>query len=88
MRGSNMEALLMLIMGAYGAACFVIGAKVGQKVVKGESIEMPKINPMERIQEHRDKKQAEKEQERIDTILRNIDRYDGTGRGQEDVPRG
>ena len=83
-----MEALLMLIMGAANIVCFFIGAKVGQKVAKGEPIAMPVISPMERIQERRDKKHAEQEQERIDTILRNIDRYDGTGRGQEDVPKG
>jgi hypothetical protein len=80
-----MEALLLLAAGAINVACFVIGAKVGQKVSKGEPIEMPKINPMERIQERRDKKQAEKEQEQIDTIMRNIECYDGTSRGQEDV---
>ena len=33
-------------------------------------------------------KQAEAEQEKIDTILQNIERYDGTSIGQKDVPRG
>lgn len=83
-----MEALLLLIMGAYGIACFVIGAKVGQKVVKGEDITLPNINPMELIREHQNKKQAQREQERIDTIMSNIECYDGTSKGQEDVPKG
>ncbi len=82
-----MEALLLLIMGAYGIACFLIGARVGQKVVNGEKIELPSINPIEAIREHRAHKEADKEQERIDTIMRNIEGYDGTGIGQEDVPR-
>jgi hypothetical protein len=41
---------------------------------------------MQAVREHREKKEAEMEQEKIDTILRNIERYDGTGNGQEDVP--
>ena len=83
-----MEALLLLIMGAVNVACFIIGAKVGQTVSKGESIEAPTLNPMKAIQEHADRKQAKAEQDRIDTIMRNIEAYDGTERGQEDVPRG
>ena len=82
-----MEALLMLIMGAYGVVCFVIGAKVGQKVVKGEPIDLPEINPMEIVREHKAKKKAEEEQDRRDVILRNIEAYDGTANGQKDVPR-
>ena len=81
-----MEALLMLIMGAANVACFIIGAKVGQTVAKGEKIETPTLNPMKAIREHKDKQAAEWEQNRIDTIMRNIEGYDGTGRGQEDVP--
>ena len=83
-----MEALLCLIMGAVNVACFIIGAKVGQTVTKGETIETPSLNPMKAIRERQDKRQAEAEQERLDTIMRNIEAYDGTERGQEDVPRG
>ena len=81
-----MEALLLLIMGAYGVVCFMIGASVRQKVDKGEPIEI-KANPMEKIRERMDKKAADREQERNDIILQNIEAYDGTGKGQKDVPR-
>jgi len=81
-----MEALLMLIVGATAIACFIIGAKVGQTVSKGEKIETPTINPIEAFRKHEAKKEAQMEQDRIDTIMRNIERYDGTGKGQEDVP--
>lgn len=81
-----MEALLLLIMGASNIACLVIGAKVGQKVVKGEDIKLPNLNPMEIIQARQNKKQAQMEQDKLDTIMRNIEGYDGTGKGQEDVP--
>ena len=83
-----MEALLLAVMGVTNVVCFVIGAKVGQKVVKGESVELPTLSPIGIIREQKDKKQAEFEQDRLETIMRNIEGYDGTGIGQEDVPRG
>ena len=81
-----MEVLLLLVMGAVNIACFMIGAKVGQKVAKGEAIELPTVNPMELVQEHREKKAAQEERDKVETILQNIERYDGTAYGQEDVP--
>lgn len=63
----------------------MIGAKVGQKIVKDETIELPSVNPAEIIRKMHDKRDMEKEQSRIETILHNIDNYDGTGNGQKDV---
>ena len=83
-----MEILLILTVGALCIVCFFVGAKVGQTVAKGEKIEAPSLNPMKAIQEHQAKKIANSEQDRIDTIMRNIERYDGTSYGQEEVPRG
>ena len=82
-----MDILLILIVGALNIACFFIGAKVGQKVSKGEPIELPKIDPANPIREHQERKQARAEQDRYDAILRNIENYDGTEAGQKDVPR-
>ena len=81
-------ALVIAIVGALNIVCFFVGANVGQKVSKGEPIEMPSLNPMKVIQEHREQAEAKKKQNEIDTIMRNIEKYDGTGYGQEDVPRG
>ena len=81
-----MEILLILVVGALNVACFFIGAKVGQKVVKGETISLP--DPIKALREHEDRKEAERAQDRVDIIMRNIENYDGTGKGQEDVPRG
>jgi hypothetical protein len=64
----------------------MIGAKVGQKVSKGEEVQLPSVNPMDAYRKHQAKKEAEQEQEMIDTILRNVECYDGTGNGQKDVP--
>lgn len=82
-----MDILTILATGMLCITCFLIGAKVGQQVSKGEDIKTPTINPMEKIRERQDKRQAEAEQNRIDAIMRNIEAYDGTERGQEDVPR-
>lgn len=81
-----MEALLLAVMGLTNIACFVIGAKVGQTVSHGEVIETPTVNPLEMYRKHEAKKEAQKEQDRLETIMRNIESFDGTGRGQEDVP--
>ncbi|MBO5017142.1 MAG: hypothetical protein J6B01_06655 [Ruminococcus sp.] len=83
-----MEVLLLAVMGAVNIACFIIGAKVGQTVSKGEDIKTPTIHPIEAARNREEKKLAQMEQNRIDTIMRNIERYDGTTKGQEDVPRG
>lgn len=80
-----MEVLLLAVMGAVNILCFLIGAKVGQAVSKGETVEMPTINPFEAYKEREAKKEADKEQERFDTIMRNIENYDGTPNGQEEV---
>ena len=76
---------LLLVVGIQNVICVAIGIMVGMTLSKGQS-------PIEVIKEHREKaearKEAKEEQNMIDTILRNIDNYDGTGFGQMDVPRG
>jgi hypothetical protein len=82
-----MEILLALTVGALCIGCFIIGAKVGQVASKGETIELPSVNPFEAYRKHEAKKEAEREAERIDTIMQNIESYDGTGNNQTDVGR-
>jgi hypothetical protein len=81
-----MEVLTILTMGFVCMGCFLLGAKLGQTVAKGEEIEMPTVNPMQAVRENRARKEAQMEQDRMDKILQNIEKYDGTSRGQEDVP--
>ena len=83
-----MELLLILLVSALNIACFFVGAKVGNQVSRGEKVTAPEINPMKLWHERQDRKAAEEERNKIETILGNIDRYDGTGSRQEDVPRG
>lgn len=67
--------------------CMIIGLKVGLALSKGESYSLP--NPIKeyavRQTEKQAQKEAEEEKSKIDTILHNIDIYDGTGNGQEEV---
>lgn len=73
----------MCVCIAANIVCFVIGARVGQKVSKGETIVMP--TPMQAVRERKERKEAQMEQDRFNTIMSNIEKYDGTGKGQEDV---
>lgn len=81
-----MEVITILAMGFVCMACFLMGAKLGQQVTKGEEIKVPSVNPMQAVREHKARKEAEMEQDKFDKILQNIEKYDGTAKGQEDVP--
>ena len=83
-----MEILLALTVGTLCIVCFFIGARVGQKVVRGEKIETPIETAKNAIVAHQESKEAKRQQDKIEAIMRNIESYDGTGNGQEDVPRG
>jgi hypothetical protein len=84
-----MDALAIAVMGLAFIACFVTGAKVGQAVQKGKDIELefPTASPIESIKTHLSKKDAQKEQNRLEAIMKNIEAYDGTSFGQRDIPR-
>lgn len=80
-----MDILTILATGTLCIVCFFIGAKTGQTVSKGKEIELPTINPIKAVKEHQEKKYAEMKQHKLDTIIQNIESYDGTGRNQVDV---
>ena len=88
-----MEILMLLVAGAINLLCFVVGARVGQKSARGEEIEiptpsLPSVSRLDARQSKEEMEQAKREQERFEAIMRNIEAYDGTWVGQEDVPRG
>jgi hypothetical protein len=80
----------LLLVGMQNLVCVIIGLKIGLALNKGESFSLP--NPIKEYAEQQAKRQAKKEakaeQDKIETILKNIENYDGTGFGQMDVPRG
>ena len=81
-----MDILLLLVVGALNVVCFFVGAWVGQKVSRGEALKIS--DPVEAIRERKERKEARREADRYETIMENIDRYDGTSNGQKEVPRG
>jgi hypothetical protein len=80
-------SILILTQGIICALCFVLGARVGQKVVRGESLEKPKSSLVNPITEWNENKQAKKEQEKNRIIAENIDSYNGTPYGQQEIPK-
>ncbi len=85
-----MEVIILLINGILNLICFFIGFKIGriENVQNKEiSFNIPKIkNPKQIVQDKQRKEDIEKEERRLQTIIRNIENYDGTDNGQEDIP--
>ena len=81
------ELLLLLLLVVFiclsNIACLIVGAKIGQKAYRGEEIRIP--DPVAKAQSIKDSQEYRKEQEALDTMLYNIDVYDGTGLGQKDI---
>lgn len=76
--------ILILLVGGLNLLAFLIGARVGQKVVNKEPIELP--SPVTIYREHKEKAEARVEQERLNVMLENINNYTGDGTGQKDIP--
>ena len=81
-----MDFYVIALTGLLCILSFTIGAKTGQKVVKGEEIKIVK-NPVKMVEEYIDNKERKKELEKEKIIAENIDNYDGTSIGQKDLPR-
>ena len=83
-----METILLIaVIGTLNMACFFLGAKLGQTVTSGKDIEVPTLkSPLEAYREHQDSKKAKAEQNKLEVIMQNIERYDGTANHQTDVP--
>lgn len=83
-----METIItIIVVGTLNVVCFFFGAKIGQKVAQGKEIEAPNLNPIDIIHQQKEKREARAERKKYDTILKNIDNYNGTSLGQVDVPR-
>jgi len=82
--------LLILVIGLICYLNFITGVKVGQKVVRGETVETPNLNPIKAVNkaitEHKVQKEKELEDQYYEAIMHNIDAYDGTSTGQKKIP--
>lgn len=77
---------LVIITGISNILCFLIGVNVRQKVDKGEEVKLPNVNPVEVYHEHKERQEQKLKASQREVLLRNIERYDGTSIGQEDIP--
>lgn len=78
--------LLIIVVGTLNIVCFLIGVNVRQKVDNGKEVKLPNVNPVEVYHEHQEKKEKKLKASQREVLLRNIERYDGTSLGQEDIP--
>lgn len=73
------------LFGVFIILSYTLGLKNGHKLSNNKSINMPSLNIPKKIREYKNSKEEQKEQERLETILQNIERYDGSEIGQEVV---
>lgn len=82
--------LLAIVICLSNLLTFITGAKIGQKVAKQEPIEMPNLNPVKAVKnaiaEHKEFEKKQAEEEYYETIMHNVNIYDGTNAGQKRVP--
>lgn len=79
-----MEAILLIaITSTLNIVCFFIGAKVGQKVVNNEPLEIP--TPIKMYEDYKERAERKKELEEMKINLENIDNYTGDAIGQKDI---
>ncbi len=83
-----METLLLVItISTLNMMCFLLGARVRQKVDKGEEVKLPNVNPVDMYHEHQKKAEQNRKNSQREALLHNIEVYDGTSLGQIDIPR-
>jgi len=80
--------IMLCLVGIQNVLCITIGIYIGTKLYKDTKlpdIELP--NPVKAVKEYKANKEAEYQKNAYDTIMQNIEAYDGTAIGQKDVPR-
>lgn len=77
---------LLFLFGVFIIVAYTLGLKNGQKLKNNEEIEMPEVNPVKIVRNEIETFEQKKKQDAYDTMMANIDNYDGTGLGQKDIP--
>ena len=77
--------LLLFLFGIFIITAYTLGLKNGQKLKNNEEIKIPEINPVKIVRNEIETFEQRKKQDVYDTIMTNIDNYDGTGLGQKDI---
>lgn len=77
---------LLFLFGIFIILAYTLGLKNGQKLKNNEEIKIPEINPVKIVRNEIEIFEQKKKQDAYDTMMANIDNYDGTGLGQKDIP--
>ena len=77
---------LLFLFGIFIIFAYTLGLKNGQKLKNDEEIKIPEINPIKIVRNEIETFEQKKKQDAYDTMMANIDNYDGTGLGQKDIP--
>ena len=77
---------LLFLFGIFIILSYTLGLKNGQKLKNEEEIKIPEINPVKIVRNEIETYEQKKKQDAYDTMMANIDNYDGTGLGQKDIP--
>lgn len=76
---------LLFLFGIFIILSYTLGLKNGQKLKNEEEIKIPEINPVKIVRNEIETFEQKKKQDAYDTMMANIDNYDGTGLGQKDI---
>ena len=74
--------IYLLISNVITIIAFVVGVIIGQKLNRNEKVEIKIPNIKKKIIEHKIEVAQAKEVEKINTIISNIENYNGTKEGQ------
>jgi hypothetical protein len=81
-----METVLVCtVFGVFLCISFLLGAKVGQKVANNEPITIPTLNPVKMVKNYKLTKKQQEEIDELNKLMQNIDNYDGSEIGQQEV---
>lgn len=77
---------LLFLFGIFIILSYTLGLRNGQKLKNNKEIKIPEINPIKIVRNEIETFEQKKKQDAYDTMMANIDNYDGTGLGQKDIP--
>lgn len=77
--------LLLFLFGIFIITAYTLGLKNGQRLKNNEEIKLPEINPIKIVRNEIESFEEKKKQNAFETMMSNIDNYNGTGLGQKDI---
>jgi hypothetical protein len=80
-----MEGIIILVTGSLVITAYTLGLRIGQKLSKGEVINIKELNPIQMVSRKMDEQTMNEELEKLNKVLDNIENYTGDSKGQKEV---